>query len=54
MFRVEGGRVRLRPVKIGAMNDQDAEVLDGLAARDRVVLYPSDEVKDGGRVRARA
>jgi hypothetical protein len=29
-----------------------AEVLGGLAAGDRVVLYPSDAVRDGAPVRA--
>lgn len=53
VFRVEGGRARLRPVTVGAMTDQDAEILSGLAVGERVVIYPSDEVIDGRSVRPR-
>jgi HlyD family secretion protein len=45
-----GGRARLTPVEIGQRNSADAELLKGLAAGDRVVVYPSDAVKDGSRV----
>ncbi|WP_296600802.1 HlyD family efflux transporter periplasmic adaptor subunit, partial [Phenylobacterium sp.] len=53
VFRLEDGRARLRPVKVGAMTDQDAEILSGLTVGDRVVIYPSDEVVDGRSVRPR-
>jgi len=53
VFRVEDGRARLRPVKVGAITDRDAEVLSGVTAGDRVVVFPSDQVRDGARVRAR-
>lgn len=44
------GRARLTPVEIGQRNAADAELLKGLAAGDRVVVYPSDAVKDGSRI----
>jgi HlyD family secretion protein len=44
------GRARLTPVEIGQRNAADAELLKGLAAGDRVVVYPSDAVKDGTRI----
>jgi HlyD family secretion protein len=44
------GRARLTLVEIGQRNAADAELLKGLAAGDRVVVYPSDAVKDGTRV----
>jgi HlyD family secretion protein len=51
VFRVEGGRARLAPVRLGRRNEQAAEVLDGLAEGDRVVRFPSERVADGTRVR---
>jgi HlyD family secretion protein len=50
VFRVESGRARLRPVKVGALTDADAEILGGVAPGDQLVLFPSDRVKDGARV----
>ena len=52
-FRVEDGIARLRRLRLGQMNDQAAQVLDGLAAGDRLVLHPSDRVADGVTVVAR-
>jgi HlyD family secretion protein len=52
VFRVEQGRARLRPVTVGALSDQDAEILSGAAPGDVLVDYPSDQVRDGGRVKA--
>jgi HlyD family secretion protein len=53
VYRIEAGRARLRPIKVGALTDQDAEVVSGLSARDRLVVFPSDEVHDGASVRSR-
>jgi HlyD family secretion protein len=53
VFAVHDGRVRTAPVEIGRRNSRMAEVVSGLAAGDRVVLHPSDRVKDGARVAAR-
>ncbi len=50
-FVVEGGRARRRHVDIGRIGDEAAEVRDGLAAGERVVLYPADGLSDGDRVR---
>jgi HlyD family secretion protein len=46
VFRVENGKARLRPVTVGAMDERQAEVRGGLAPGDRLVLYPSDQVRD--------
>jgi HlyD family secretion protein len=51
-YRVEAGRARLVPVRIGRQNAEQTEVLGGLGAGDRVVLYPGDRMGDGVRVRA--
>ncbi|MFA7429344.1 MAG: HlyD family efflux transporter periplasmic adaptor subunit [Rhodospirillaceae bacterium] len=50
VFRVEAGTARLRPISLGRMTSERAQVLDGLNAGDRVVLYPSDLVADGTAV----
>jgi HlyD family secretion protein len=53
VYRIEEGRARLRPVRVGTLTDRDAEVLSGLSSGDQVIAYPSDQVQDGLRVRAR-
>jgi HlyD family secretion protein len=52
-YRIEGGHARLRPVQVGVITDRDAEILQGLSVGDRLVLYPSDKVRDGVRVKPR-
>jgi HlyD family secretion protein len=54
VFVVDDGRARLRPVTIGHRGESEAEVLGGVAAGERVILYPSDRVEDDVRVRAAA
>jgi HlyD family secretion protein len=54
VFRIEHGRARLRPVTVGAMDDASAEIRRGLEPGDRVILYPSDKVRNGGWVKGRA
>ena len=53
VFVEEEGRAVLRKIEIGRSNATSAEVLDGLEAGDRVVLYPSAAVVDGARVAQR-
>ena len=50
VFAVQDGRARLTPVEIGRTNGVEAEIRSGLEPGGRVVLHPSDRVKDGGRV----
>jgi HlyD family secretion protein len=50
VFVIEGGRAHLRHLEIGHQGRSDAEVLDGLAAGEAVVLYPSETLEDGARV----
>jgi HlyD family secretion protein len=49
-FVIEGGRARLRTVRLGRGNGVETEVLDGLAEGAQVVVYPGDKVADGTRV----
>jgi HlyD family secretion protein len=53
VYRVEGGRARLRPVRIGTLTDRDAEVIEGVNPGDELIVYPSDQVTDRLRVRVR-
>jgi HlyD family secretion protein len=50
VFAIKGGRARITPVKIGQRNNRTVEILSGLSEGDRVVLHPSDRVKDGLKV----
>ena len=50
VFVVRGGRARLQPVTIGQVNDDFAELLGGAREGERVVLHPSDQVRDGSAV----
>jgi HlyD family secretion protein len=50
VFRVEDRRAVMRPVKVGKKNGLAAEVIDGLAEGDTVVVHPSDKVTDGVEV----
>jgi HlyD family secretion protein len=51
-FVLEGGRAVLRKVAIGRENGLEAEVREGLAQGETVILYPPDTLKDGMRVTA--
>lgn len=53
VFRIVEGRARLTPIEVGALTDREAEVRRGLSEGDRVVVFPSDKVADGVRVRVR-
>ena len=44
------GRARQTKVTIGRRNETFTEILDGLGPNSRVVLYPSDAIKDGARL----
>jgi HlyD family secretion protein len=51
VFVIEGDVVRRRTIRIGERNEQAAEVLEGLAAGDRVVAYPGESLAEGVTVR---
>jgi len=51
-FVVQAGRARIRAVQPGRSSGREIQVLHGLEPGDVVVLYPSDRVADGERVRA--
>ena len=53
VFQVVDGVVHQQIVKIGRQNGLEAEVLEGLAEGDQVVLHPSDQIEEGVQVRPR-
>ena len=53
LFVVTRGRARIRSVSIGRRSDADIEIRSGIAVGDTVVLFPSDRVSEGSRLRLR-
>jgi len=53
VFRVDGNRARLAPVKIGHRGDTEVEILAGLDPGQVVAVHPGDRVKPGARVEPR-
>ncbi len=51
VMTVRGGYTRLQPVKVGLMNDDEAQILEGVTAQDDVVARPSREIEPGMKVR---
>lgn len=52
-FVVDGGRVRLSTVEVGARNGVDAWIKSGLSDGTRVVVYPPAKLADGVRIKDR-
>lgn len=53
VFAITSGRAQQRRVTIGHIDDQFAEVLDGLAENQPVVINPGNALADGARIKAR-
>jgi HlyD family secretion protein len=53
VFVAEGGKARLAPVRIGRMNDETAEVLEGVESGKTVILHPSEKISDGTLIKER-
>jgi HlyD family secretion protein len=47
VFRVENGYAALHEIEVGQRNALEAEVVKGLEAGDRVIVYPGDRIEDG-------
>lgn len=48
---VRDGRTELRPVTLGLLNDDLAEITKGLTPKDMIVTRPSREITAGMRVK---
>ena len=53
VFSVEDGTARLRTIELGRNNGTQAQVLNGLAQGEQVILFPSSGLRDGMRVAQR-
>lgn len=55
-YRIDDGRAELveLELELGHRGEDEVEVLRGLAANERVAVYPGDRLKDGARVSERA
>ncbi len=53
LFVDDAGRARLRNVTIGHRAGLSVEIVDGVAAGERVIVNPNQRVEDGARIRAR-
>jgi len=53
VFVARNGRLAEQAVEVGRRSQAEAEILSGVEAGERVVVYPSDRVGDGVRFRAR-
>ncbi|MEQ8787807.1 MAG: HlyD family efflux transporter periplasmic adaptor subunit [Pirellulaceae bacterium] len=53
VFRDDSGVAALRTVEIGRRNPLEVEIVSGLEAGDRVIIYPSDRIEDGASVVSR-
>jgi HlyD family secretion protein len=52
LYRVDKGRANLVNVGVGLMNDHQAEIVEGLAAGETVIIAPESSISDGTRVAA--
>lgn len=52
-FVVDNDIARLRPLQLGQRSSEFAEVLEGATEGQQVILYPSDLIEDGVRVKYR-
>lgn len=50
VYTLRDGRARMQRVALGERNDTFAQVQDGLAAGDSVILHPGDAIAEGVRV----
>ena len=53
VFRIDGRRARLTPVRTGLHGGGWVEIIDGLAEGARVVVHPDRALEDGARVKER-
>jgi HlyD family secretion protein len=54
VYKVEDDVAVRRIVEIGQQSGLEAELLGGLAGGDRIVVYPSDAMRDGVKVQSRS
>jgi HlyD family secretion protein len=50
LFAIRGGRADLQAVEVGLMNDEQAEIIKGLAEGEEVILAPETNLAEGQKV----
>lgn len=50
VYTVQDGHAVLRPLALGTRNEDYAEIVDGLAEGETVILHPAADMADGARV----
>lgn len=50
VFAVRDGRARLQTVQVGLLNDEQAEIVEGLELGETVILAPETNLVDGAKV----
>jgi len=53
VFKLEGRVARVAPVEIGLRTARNVEIARGIAEGERVVLHPSDRIRDGVKLELR-
>jgi HlyD family secretion protein len=51
VFAIEQGRAHRKTVEIGHRNQSEVEILQGVRESEEVILHPSNQLKDGVRIR---
>ena len=51
LYAIEGGRARLHKVRVGHRSGDAVEILSGISEGAKVILFPSDRIGDGVRVK---
>lgn len=51
VYVASGGRAEKRQVKVGGRTTREAWIESGLAATERVIVYPGDSLRDGSRLK---
>lgn len=51
VFVTRGGRAQRRVIEIGHRNQTEVEVIRGIAEGEELILHPSNQIRDGVRVR---
>ena len=51
VYRIEQGKARRTPVKLGLRSATAAQVLEGLKEGDQVIVQPDDRIVEGTRIR---
>lgn len=51
VLKVVDNRAVMQAVTVGLQNETQSQIIDGLTAKEQVIVYPSDEVGSGTRVK---